>query len=65
FKPENLMLIRNIRVEYELRKKFKLRYLGLLVYVSQNKGDAFILYDLDSMLLADPVAAFQCILYYS
>ncbi len=56
--------MRNTRVEYELSRKFKPRYLGPLVYISKNRGGALILCDLDGMVLADPIAAFRCIPYY-
>ncbi len=51
-------------MEYELSCKFKPRYLGLLVYISKNRGGALILCDLDGTVLVDPIAAFRCIPYY-
>ncbi len=64
FQPGTLVLVQNTRVEYEISHKFKPRYLGLLVYISKNRGGALILCDLDGMVLADPIAAFHCIPYY-
>ncbi len=64
FQPGALVLVRNTRVEYELSRKFKPRYLGPLVYISKNRGGALILCDLDGTVLADPIAAFRCIPYY-
>ncbi|KAK0463164.1 uncharacterized protein EV420DRAFT_1264967, partial [Desarmillaria tabescens] len=54
----------NTRVEYEFSRKFKLRYLGLLVYISKNRGGAFILYNLDRTVLVDTVTAFYHISYH-
>ncbi len=58
FQPGTLVLMWNTRVEYELSRKFKPRYLGLLVYISKNRGGALILCDLDGTVLADLIAAF-------
>ncbi|SJK99640.1 uncharacterized protein ARMOST_02948 [Armillaria ostoyae] len=65
FKQGALVLICNTRVEYELNRKFKPRYLGPLVVISRNQGGAYILAELDGTLLAQPVAAFRCIPYYA
>ena len=51
-------------MEYKLSHKFKLWYLGLPVYISKNRGGAFILSNLDGTVVADPIATFHCIPYY-
>jgi hypothetical protein len=65
FKAGVLVLIRNTAIEKALNRKMQPRYLGPLVVVSRNKGGAYIVCELDSMLYHNPVAAYRIILYFA
>jgi hypothetical protein len=41
------------------------QYLGLLIIISQNRGNAYIIAELDGSVFHCPVAAFQVIPYFT
>jgi hypothetical protein len=63
FMPGALVLVRNSKVEYELSKKTKPRYLGPMVVVRHTKGGSYILAELDGTISKLRFAAFHVIPY--
>jgi hypothetical protein len=59
FSPGDLVLVRNNRVEDELNKKTKPRYLGPYEVVQQTKGGSYVLKELDGTVSRRGVAAFR------
>jgi hypothetical protein len=57
--------MRNTAIEKALNRKMRARYLGPLIFISRNKGGAYILSELDGALLHRPVAAFRIIPYFA
>jgi hypothetical protein len=51
FKLGDLVLLQNMAIEKALNRKMCLRYTGPLIVVSQNRGGAYILAELDGSLL--------------
>jgi hypothetical protein len=64
FKPGNLVLIRNSRIEMSLDRKAKPRWFGPMVVVSRTKGNSYILAELDGAVSKTRYAAFRVIPYY-
>jgi hypothetical protein len=64
FQPGTYVLVHNSKVEYELSKKMKLRYLGPMVVVRCMKGGSYMLAKLDSTISKLRFAAFHVIPYY-
>ena len=52
-------------IEKALNRKMRVRYLGPCIVVSQNRGGAYIITELDSSVFDRPVAAFRVIPYFS
>ena len=65
FKLGDLVLIRNTAIEKSLNCKMCVRYLGPLTIISQNRGGAYIVSELNSSVFDRPIAAFQVIPYFA
>jgi len=63
FKEGDLVLIRNSRVEQELDRKSKPRYLGPYKVVRQTKGGSYVVAELDGAISKRGIAAFHLIAY--
>ncbi|KAG2030301.1 hypothetical protein BDR03DRAFT_813684, partial [Suillus americanus] len=63
FMPGTYVLVCNSKVEYELSRKTKPRYLGPMIVVRRTKGGSYILSELDSSVSKLRCAAF-CLLAY-
>jgi transposase InsO family protein len=61
--PGTLVLVRNTRIEKELNRKSKARYLGPMIVVKQNDMGAFTLAELDGAVRLLKVAQFRVIPY--
>ena len=63
FKENDLVLVRNSRVEKELNKKHKPRYIGPYEVVRQTKGGSYVLRELDGTVSRRGIARFRLIPY--
>ena len=61
FKLSDLVLIRNTTIEKSLNHQMHVRYLGLLIVISQNKGGAYTISELNGSVFDHPIVAFQVI----
>lgn len=64
FKLGDLVLVRNTRVYYSLDKKMKPRYLGPVVVLAKNRGNAYIVAELNGTVYRRPMATFRLYPYY-
>ncbi|KIJ08980.1 hypothetical protein PAXINDRAFT_41025, partial [Paxillus involutus ATCC 200175] len=64
FAPESLVLVRNTRVEKELNRKMKPRYLGPMLVVRRTKGGSYMLAELDRSISKLRYAAFRLLPYH-
>lgn len=65
FEPGDLVLVRNTRIEQELNRKFKERWLGPFAVVKRIGGGGYVLCELNGTVLAEKVAEFRVIPFYS
>ena len=65
FKLGDLILIRNTAIKKSLNHKMHVRYLSPLIIISQNKGGAYIVSELDSLVFDHPIAVFRVIPYFA
>ena len=52
-----------MQIEKSLNRKMHPHYTGLIFVVSRNKGEAYIVYELDGAMYDRPIAAFRLIPY--
>jgi hypothetical protein len=64
FKEGSLVLVRNSRIETDLSRKTKPRYLGPLIVIRRTRNKAYILAELDGAVHKRPFTAFRLIPYY-
>ena len=65
FQRGDLVLVRNTAIEKSLNRKMRARYIGPLVIISQNRGGAYIICELNGSVFDRPVAAFRVIPYFA
>lgn len=65
YKPGELVLIRNTRIEKELNRKTKPRYLGPYSVVRRTEGGSYVLRELDGVVSRRGIAAFRLLPYIS
>lgn len=65
FQPGDLVLARNTKINLELNRKSKPKYLGPFVIVRRTKGGAYILAELDGSISKTRYAAFHIIPYHA
>ena len=65
YEPGTLVLLRNSRIEKELNRKSKPRYLGPYEVVTRTQNGAYILKELSGAIGKTPIAAFRVIPYIS
>lgn len=65
YKPGELVLIRNTRIEKELNRKTKPRYLGPFAVERRTTGGSYILRELDGTVSRRGIAAFRLLPYIS
>ena len=64
FRHGSLVLVQNTRVEKELNRKTKPRYLGPMVVLRRTTGGSYILAELDGAVSKLRYAAFRLLPYY-
>jgi transposase InsO family protein len=65
YQPGDLVLVRNSRVEKELDRKTKPRYIGPFEVIRRTKGGSYVLKELDGTLSRRGIAAFRLLPYHS
>jgi hypothetical protein len=63
FKPGDLVIIRNTRIEKSLNKKAKMRYIGPLIVVRRTRGGSYLLCEMNGAMWTGRVAAFRVLPY--
>ena len=64
FAPGSLVLVRNSKVENELNRKTKPRYLGPMVVLRRTTGGSYLLAELDGAVSRLRYAAFRLVPYF-
>jgi hypothetical protein len=64
FQRGHLVLVRNTRYEKSLDCKYRIRYLGPMIFLAKNRGGACILCELDGAVPKRPFATFRVIPYF-
>ena len=64
FKPGDLILVRNSKIESEASRKPKLRYMGPMAVVQRTKGGLYVLAELDGAVSMLRYGAFCLIPYF-
>jgi hypothetical protein len=64
YQEGELVLVRNSRVERELNRKTKDRYLGPYEIVKKTKGGSYVIREMDGACLGRGIAAFRLLPYY-
>jgi len=64
FAPVSLVLVRNSKVENELNRKTKPRYLGPMVVLRRTTGGSYLLAELDGAVSRLQYAAFRLVPYF-
>ncbi|KAG2045892.1 hypothetical protein BDR06DRAFT_900062 [Suillus hirtellus] len=65
YQPGDLVLVRNTRIEKELNRKTKPRYLGPYKVERQTQGGSYVLSEMDGTISRRGVAAFRLLPYIS
>ena len=65
FKLGDLVLIQNMAIEKSLNRKMCARYIGPLIVISRNRGSAYIISELNSLVFNRPITAFHVIPYFA
>ena len=60
-----LVLVKNTRIEMELNRKPKPRWLGPFIVLRRHSGGSYILAELDSSVIVDRIAAARVRLYHA
>lgn len=64
FAPGTLVLVRNSKIEYELNRKTKPRYLGPMIVLRRTLGGSYVLGELDGAISKLRYAAFRVLPYF-
>jgi hypothetical protein len=64
YQPGDFVLIRNSRVEKELDRKTKPRYLGPFKVIRRTQGGSYILEEMDGTISRRGIAAFRLLPYH-
>lgn len=65
FETGCLVLVRNTRIEQEMNRKFKPRFLGPFIVISRTKNGGYILAELDGTLWKETISEFRVLPYRS